>query len=130
MEWFYALDVDLFRCINNLAERNGLMDGVMKFCAGNKLFVPMLIAIAILAIWKGGRRGRVCLFVSIVLLSLGDPFIWNTIKHAVHRPRPCVQFDDVHLLVGCSNSGSMPSAHAANWFVAVAVLFFYYRRSI
>ncbi|UCC65666.1 MAG: hypothetical protein JSV36_06005, partial [Anaerolineae bacterium] len=32
------------------------------------------------------------------------------------RQRPCTTFDNVHLLVGCGKSFSMPSNHAANAF--------------
>jgi undecaprenyl-diphosphatase len=36
------------------------------------------------------------------------------LKHAFDRTRPCHTVADVHLLVGCSHSFSMPSSHAAN----------------
>jgi undecaprenyl-diphosphatase len=32
--------------------------------------------------------------------------------------------------LGCTASGSMPSAHAANWFALTMVLFLFYRRSL
>ncbi len=130
MQWLHQLDVGVFRCVNSLASRNDFADEVMRFCAGNIFFAPLLILVAILAVWKGGIRGRICLLVAVVLLSLGDPLIWNMIKHAVSRDRPFLQLDGVHLLVGRGSSGSMPSAHAANWFAATMILFLYYRRSI
>lgn len=151
MQWFRHLDVSVFRFINDLAFRNRFLDDMMRFCAGNKYFAPLLIAVAILVIWKGGVRGRVCLFVSLALLAVGDPLIWNTIKHATNRARPFITLSNVRLPLknnagaavrpiygeegvanspGKRNYNSMPSSHAANWFIATTVLFIYYRRSI
>jgi hypothetical protein len=36
---------------------------------------------------------------------------------------------DARLLIGCSDSGSLPSNHAANWFAATLITFVFYRRS-
>ncbi|HTA95332.1 MAG TPA: glycosyltransferase family 39 protein, partial [Verrucomicrobiae bacterium] len=62
--------------------------------------------------------------------AIGDPLIVNTIKKTVERPRPCITlFPDVVERLGCSDSGSMPSAHAANWFAMTMIAFLFYRRS-
>ena len=37
---------------------------------------------------------------------------------------------DVVRRLGCTGSGSMPSAHAANWFAVTMVVFLFYRRSL
>jgi hypothetical protein len=65
-----------------------------------------------------------------LVIALGDPLVINIIKHAVMRPRPCMVLPDVVQRLGCSGSGSMPSAHAANWFAATMVAFLFYRRSL
>jgi hypothetical protein len=62
--------------------------------------------------------------------SLGNGLVVNTIKHAVHRPRPCMALPDVVERLGCTTSGSMPSAHAANWFAAAMIVFIFYRRKL
>lgn len=129
MHWLYTLDVELFRFIN-LTLMNPVFDRVMPFLSGNSLFVPALLAGAILLAWKGGARGRLCLLMLILVAAVGDGFICNTLKHAVGRERPFLVLPDVHCLVGKSGSGSMPSAHAANWFAATMVVLIYFRRSV
>jgi 4-amino-4-deoxy-L-arabinose transferase-like glycosyltransferase len=59
--------------------------------------------------------------------ALGNGLVINTIKHAVHRPRPCMALPDVVERLGYTASGSMPSAHAANWFAVTMIAFIFYR---
>src|SRR6185436_1661350 len=131
MPWLQSLDVALFRFIN-LTLSNPLFDRLMPFFSGNSLFVPVLIVLGAMAIWKAGARGRVCVVMVALVVGLGDPLIVNTIKHAVGRPRPFKAMADVHVppQIGKTDSFSMPSAHTANWFAASVVLLVYYRRSI
>ena len=66
-----------------------------------------------------------------LVIALGDPLVVNTIKKAVARPRPCITlYPDVVERLGCTHTGSMPSAHAANWFAATMIVFLFYRRSL
>jgi 4-amino-4-deoxy-L-arabinose transferase-like glycosyltransferase/membrane-associated phospholipid phosphatase len=108
------------------------MDVVMPFFSGNRLFPPALVIAIVLFIWKGGARGRVFAVMLVLTVALGDTFICNTIKNAVHRPRPFFTLPDVHVpsVIGKTGSGSMPSSHAANWFAATMLAFIYYRRSL
>jgi hypothetical protein len=66
----------------------------------------------------------------VLVIALGDPLVVNTIKHLVARPRPCLALPDVIERLDCTASGSMPSAHAANWFAMTMVMFLFYRRSL
>jgi 4-amino-4-deoxy-L-arabinose transferase-like glycosyltransferase/membrane-associated phospholipid phosphatase len=129
MHWLQALDTELFRFIN-LKLVNPVFDVLMPFLSGNALFVPGLVAVAFIVIWKGGVRGLVCVFMASLVVSVGDGLITNMLKHAIARDRPFLVMEDVHRLVGLSGSGSMPSAHAANWFAATMVVWIYYRRSL
>ena len=129
MSWFHSLDVALFRFIN-LTLSNPLFDRVMPFFSGNSLFVPLLIVLAAILVWREGARGRICLVMLVLVICLGDPLIVNTIKHAVGRLRPFNEIPDAITRVGRGGSFSMPSAHSANWFSATTVLFIYYRRSV
>src|SRR4029077_3785030 len=88
-----------------------------------------VIILGILLIWKGGIRGLMCVIMLGLIVPLGDGLVTNMLKHAIGRDRPFLALQDVHLLVGKTNSGSMPSGHAANWFAGAMVLFVYYRRS-
>ena len=131
MQWAQALDVRLFHLVNP-ALSNSFFDKVMPFVSGNPYFAPVLILICFLLCWKGGIRGRLCVFMLILAVALGDTFVCNTIKQAVARPRPFFDVADVHMPagVGRTDSGSMPSSHSANWFAATVICFIYYRRSI
>ena len=122
----------------------------MPFASGNKCFFPAAAFAAVLLLWKGGARGRLCVLMLALILWPGDTLICNTIKHAVARPRPSLTLPGVNLpmdkrkhngpvavdMSSANNSAptsaghnSMPSSHAANWFAATMIFFVYYRRS-
>src|SRR5256884_651652 len=128
MAWLHSLDVAIFRFINETLS-NPLFDRCMPFLSGNSLFVPFLIVVAAVLVWRAGVRGRVCLIMLVLVICLGDPLIVNTIKHTVGRLRPFNDSPDGITRVGRGGSFSMPSAHSANWFSAAMVFFIYYRRS-
>lgn len=111
---------------------NSFLDLLMPFVSGNRFFAPAFLLAMALVLCRGGARGRVCVFMLVLAVFLGDSIICNTLKHVLHRPRPFLALADVHMPagVGRTSSGSMPSSHAANWFAATMVLFIYYRRSI
>ncbi|HVM50290.1 MAG TPA: glycosyltransferase family 39 protein [Candidatus Acidoferrum sp.] len=128
MPWLKSLDVNLFHFVN-LTLRRPALDGVMRLLSGNVLFGPAVAALAAWLLCKGGRRGRVLVLMFAIILPLGDGFVVNPLKHAIGRERPEVGLTDVHLVMGTPDNHSMPSAHAANWFAATMIAFFYYRRS-
>ena len=129
MHWLQTLDTQVFRFFN-LTLANPVFDVLMPFLSGNAWFVPGLVAFAAFLIWKGGLRGLICVLVASVVVAVGDGLIINLIKHAVARDRPFLVIPDARVLVGKGGSGSMPSAHAANWFAATMVGLIYYRRSL
>jgi membrane-associated phospholipid phosphatase len=130
MHWLQTLDLDLFRFVN-LTLSNSALDIAMPWASGNAAFIPALLLLGILLVWKGGTRGLICVLMLVVAVSLTDG-ICNIIKHAVARPRPFLVLAEAHLppTIGRGGSGSMPSSHAANWFAGVFVAFIYYRRSL
>ncbi len=142
MQWLQTFDVDLFRFINaKLA--NPLLDQVMPFVSGNAFFYPLLLVTGIVLLWKGRRRGLVCVALLLLILPLGDHWVCRTIKRAIERPRPFVVLPSVHQPgkpapppqnekspAPVIATGSMPSSHAANWFAATMVAFIYFRRSL
>ena len=129
MNWLQALDIELFRLVN-LKLVNPIFDLLMPLLSGNEWFRPALVVLAAVLIWKGGLRGLLCVLVTLLVVAIGDGLVVNTIKHVIGRDRPFLVISDTHRLVGLSGSGSMPSAHAANWFAATMVALFYYRRSL
>lgn len=116
-EWFKQLDTSLFFLLN-LSLRNGFFDAVMPFIT-NRWYVFAIPFIAFLAL-KGKKEGTVndvLIIFAITFFSflLADGTS-NAIKHLAGRERPCSALENVHLLVGCGKSFSMPSNHAANAF--------------
>jgi membrane-associated phospholipid phosphatase len=128
MSWLHSIDVALFRFINGTLS-NSFFDKLMPFLSGNPFFIPALVITVIALLWKGGKRGRIFVFLVLMVIALGDGWICNSVKHAVGRARPFLEMPDAHLLVGRGKSNSMPSSHAANWFSATMVAFIFYRRS-
>ncbi len=129
MQWLQSADANLFRMIN-LDWANPFLDKTMPFCSGNEFFIPLLVVLGVVLVWKGGTRGLICVLMIGLVLALGDGFICNTLKHAIGRERPCIALAEARCLVGKSASGSFPSSHAANWFSAGMVALIYYRRSL
>src|SRR5262245_45763436 len=107
MPWFQSIDVALFRFVNQSLS-NPLFDRIMPSFAGNSFFVPALIILAVGLIWKGGRRGRILVFLILLAVAIGDGVVSNSIKHAVDRPRPFNDIADAKVLLGKGGSGSMP----------------------
>src|SRR5258708_5831572 len=110
MPWLQSMDVALFRFINQRLA-NPVMDSVMPFFSGNKLFIPAVVCLAVLLLWRGGTRARVFVAVLLFILALGDGLVINSIKHGVARQRPYCDVTGTRELVGRGGSGSMPSSH-------------------
>lgn len=126
--WLQTIDRSLFHFVNQTL-RHPWLDRVMPFFNGNVLFLPAVLIIAALVIWKGGRRARICLLLVVLTLAIGDGCIVSFLKAIIKRPRPYLVIPEMHLLVGKGGPFGFPSAHAANWFSVATVLFFFYRRS-
>ena len=132
MQWLQSLDTALFHFVNGTLS-NPVFDRVMPIISGGhgamNWFSLAAVVVFITAMIRGGARGRMCALMVLIVVAAGDPLVVGTIKNAVARPRPCMALSDVVERLGCSASGSMPSAHSANWFAAATVIFLFYRRS-
>lgn len=121
------IDAVLFRWIND-GHSNGFLDGLMPFLteAGNWNVLILVTWTSLLLF--GGTRGRTAALLVIPLITLSDQASSNFMKGTFERLRPCNALDQVHLLVGCSSSYSLPSSHAANFGAAAFHLSWFYRR--
>ena len=126
--WLQSLDTALYRFIN-LKLGTPALDPIMRILSGTAWFIPLVIALGVGLLWKGGQRGRTFVAVLVLTLGLGDSFIINPIKKLTDRDRPFLQQSDARLLVGRGDSNSMPSSHTSTWFAATLVAFAFYRRS-
>ena len=130
MHWLQSLDIALFHFINR-SLGNPFFDWLMPIMSGNSFFIPLALLSVIGVLCFGSPRARVCALLIILVVSIGDPLVLNIIKKTIERPRPCIGlFPNVVERLGCSDTGSMPSAHAANWAAMTMVLFLFYRRSL
>ena len=122
-----GIDRALFYAVNH-GQQNALFDRVMPFMTseGNWRVPFLLLWLGLLVFGKS--RGRAAALLVIPLLALSDQASSHLIKHAIMRLRPCNVLPDVHLLVGCSHSYSMPSSHAANSSAAAFHFAFFYPR--
>jgi 4-amino-4-deoxy-L-arabinose transferase-like glycosyltransferase/membrane-associated phospholipid phosphatase len=131
MHWLQSIDTALFYFINRSLS-NPFFDWLMPVLSGNGVmqwFVPAVF-IGFVAALFGGTRVRLCALTMAFVSLLGNALVINVIKHAVARPRPCMALTDVIERLGCTASGGMPSAHAANWFAATMIVFLFYRKSL
>src|SRR4051812_11332765 len=94
MSALQSIDETLFRFFNEKLA-NPVFDVVMPFLSGNKLFVPAIVVTAVLVVWRCGLKGRIYAVMIGILLSTGDPFICNPLKHYFARPRPFVTLPEV-----------------------------------
>jgi undecaprenyl-diphosphatase len=125
LERLAHLDAAWFHWINT-GHRNPLFDALMPFVTGAANWsIPILVSWTALLLF-GGRRGRTAALLLVPLLVLSDQTSSHLLKHTFERVRPCGALPDVHLLVGCSSSSSMPSSHAANFGAAAFHLSMFY----
>jgi undecaprenyl-diphosphatase len=128
MAWLAGVDEALFFWINHdLA--NSFFDGLMPLISSKRLLPVGFLMVALFAL-RMGRRGLPAIICLAAIIGLGEGLVLSPLKDWFGRPRPPVTLDGVRLIVGLGGSGSMPSAHAANWFCATTVLALFYRPSL
>ena len=120
------VDTLIFFFINRNLQ-NRLLDVAMPFITGNAfiLILPFLLWF----FYKDWKKACLVTVLGFASLSLSD-WVSNILKHILERPRPCNILEDVHLLVGCTNSYSMPSNHAVNYFAFVTPFLILFKNRI
>lgn len=128
-DWLVNLDTRLFQFLNvDLA--NTVFDTVMPVVTNDWVLRAVFLAIVVLLLFFGGRRGRIVALLCVATVALSDQTSSHLIKPLIERTRPCHVVPDVHLLVACSKGLSFPSSHAANSFAVAVLVSLVYRRSI
>lgn len=112
------LDASLFSYINRDLQ-NSIFDISMPVIT-DKYYFLILILMAWLLI-RDKKSAFIPIALTVLSVALSD-WISNIFKYIIERPRPCNALEAVNLLVGCTDSFSMPSSHAANAFAAIFAL--------
>lgn len=121
------MDTTLFYAVNH-GMQNPFFNVFMPFISRYPNWAPLLLGIFGYLIYRDKKRGLLFFLLVIVTLTASDFVCSSILKKAFAVPRPCITLPDVHLLAGCSHSGSFPSSHAANSAVIGAMLGLYDRR--
>ena len=125
LDFLFQLDTFLFYVINkDLA--NPLFDWLMPFVTKKEHGFPLWIAVYIMLLWKGGKKGRIAALLIIPVIFASDQLSAQVLKPLFERIRPCVALENVRLLTGMKTSYSFPSAHATNIFAAATFFTLFY----
>ncbi|MFH0930515.1 MAG: phosphatase PAP2 family protein [Candidatus Zixiibacteriota bacterium] len=128
LNFLIKLDKELFLFIN-LKLQNGFFDFLMPILTEFKYWrIPFILIILVMLIF-GKKKERIVAILILIILGITDASVNFWLKPWIGRVRPCNIFQQVHLLAGCSHSGSFPSSHSANIFGAGMILTFFYRRA-
>jgi undecaprenyl-diphosphatase len=117
----YFVDLSIFNFLNQTIS-NPLSDKLFPFITNPQNWILLYIVLWFIIIFKGGRLGKISAIGIIILLAISDQVSSHLLKPFFERVRPCNIVENVHLLVNCTKSYSMPSSHAVNNF-AVAIFF-------
>jgi len=118
LEILREIDTALFQLINR-GLQNIVFDVSMPVITDRYYFI-ILILMAWLII-KNKKKALIPIVLTIISVALSD-WTANILKHLIGRIRPCHVLEGARTLVGCTNSFSMPSNHAANSFAIILAL--------
>ena len=106
------MNMELFRLINNLANKNGVMDGIMIFVSNYVpyIFMAVIVIVFILGIKQKRFEYRKIAF-STVVITIINLIINLLIRSIFHVDRPFIH-NKVNLLVPHDTASSFPSNHA------------------
>jgi len=116
-----SFDEEWFRVINGWAGDLPALDWFMFQCSQeSNLLIPGVLALAYWGCtnWNEAKFAAPSLGL---LIGLSD-LLGGQLKNLIGRPRPCQILAQVHEMVGCGGSMSMPSNHAVNSSTAIAFL--------
>ena len=114
-----AWDNALFHALNR--DFGSGMDALVRFFHGPPSALLFSAALLIFCVWRWRARAFPIVLAAVLATAATDVFGARVLKPAFARTRPCYALPTgtFRQLVPASNSGAMPSLHAANWFAAV-----------
>ena len=121
-------DIALFRFINSTLA-NPVADAILPALNHAAPFVPFLVVAGLWIAWQSSVRSWLMGLALAAALILGDELIFDGLKDVVNRGRPASTLENVRVLAsGARGGASFPSSHAANAFLAAAVLCYFLPR--
>ncbi|MFZ3123313.1 MAG: glycosyltransferase family 39 protein [Thermodesulfovibrionales bacterium] len=118
LETLREIDISLFHLINR-GLQNIIFDVSMPVITDRYYFIILILMIYLIT--KHKKKALIPIVLTIISVAFAD-WTGNTLKHLIERVRPCHTLEGVRLLVGCTDSFSMPSNHAANSFAIILAL--------
>jgi undecaprenyl-diphosphatase len=127
MSEIIELDKQLFLWLNGL--HHPLVDPVMVFFSERLSWILLYTGIVCFLFFRYSWKVALWSLLALALTFAATDQIGNFIKHAVQRPRPCVEFAGIlHSLEACSGAyASFVSNHAANIFGLAALSSFLFK---
>mgnify|MGYP001989737318 FL=1 len=102
----------------------------MPMISNKKFWYPFILAGFIYVFYKDRKKASIVFLMLLLALGISEHLTSNFFKPFFGRLRPCNALEGVHLLVGCSDSFSLPSAHASNTATISTVVCHEYRKLI
>ncbi len=117
-----AWDTALFHAFNR--DFGPGVDGLVRFFHGPRSAILFTVLLLAYAAWRWRARAVPIVLAAVLATVATDLIGARVLKPVIARTRPCYALPDgsFRQLVAVSNSGSLPSLHAANWFAAVTPL--------
>ena len=96
------------------------------------LIIPLVRGVSFLEAIKCAlpiyKKGVIVVVLTIIAVAFTDFLNDDVLKPLFKRIRPCNVLQDIHLLVPCNSSLSLPSSHAVNIFTVATMIGYEYRR--
>src|SRR3972149_847775 len=101
----------------------------MPFITTKSNFIEAIVFAWLVIFLIGKWKDRKILIIVVFVVLISD-LAANVLKEIIQRVRPCNVLPEVRLLVGCTESFSLPSGHATNAFAVATYLSYTYRSHI
>jgi undecaprenyl-diphosphatase len=74
------------------------LDRVMALASNFAAWVPVLVVVGLVVLWRGSFRARAFLIVAGLAVGVNDGLVAKTLKRLVDRPRPHQSHSDVRIV--------------------------------
>jgi undecaprenyl-diphosphatase len=120
-----AIDEYFFYLVNHGLAWS-VLDAVMPIVTHKFFGLIVFGAAGVYLIVRYRIDGLIAFAVAAAAVALSDTVGYRVLKPLIGRERPCVELDDVRLLVSMSAAYAMPSLHAANAFAFTTAVHRYF----